>query len=217
MTFKKGDIVKIKQGVLDPDFGDDIGGWQGYVSDVVDDDFVCIALDSISLSECPAEYITKCEEDGLDWEQMYLSANDVEIASQRDTTADLNDTREAMHLKHKWDYLGKSSKRIHEVLKGANITNENEVMDAWEQYLREKLSFPFEAEISQYQDKGTLQQGDKIRIHGIVGSDDLYGVLVKLRFGRKVYHFPLCDIVAGDKKTHNYMILDDYSIWFANR
>ena len=79
MVFKKGNIVKVKQGVLDPDFGDDIGGWQGKISDV-DGDLVCIDLDSITLSKCPDKYIQWCEEDGLDWEQIYLSNEDIEPA-----------------------------------------------------------------------------------------------------------------------------------------
>ena len=216
MAFKKGDIVKVKQGVLDPDFGGDIGGWQGNVSDV-DDDVVCIALDSISLSECPAEYITKCEKDGLDWEQIYLPTDDVESAILRDTVADLSDTIGAMHLKHKWDHLGKSCERIHEVFKNTKITDEEELMDAWEQYLKNNLSFPFAAEISEYQNQGPLQQGDKIRIHGVIGNDEHYGVFVKLRLGKRAFDFPLCDIAVGDKNTNNYLIVDDYSVWFANR
>ena len=67
MAFKAGDIVKVKQGVLDPDFGGDISGWQGQVSEV-DGDIVCIDLDNITLSNCPDKYIQRCEEDGLDWE-----------------------------------------------------------------------------------------------------------------------------------------------------
>lgn len=217
MVFKKGDIVKVRQGVRDPDFGDDIGGWQGKISDV-DGDLVCIDWDNTTLSNCPDEYIQRCEEDGLDWEKMYLSVKEIEPAIPRITNANLTDIKETIVLKHKWDHLGESiSRRIHEVLKNVKITDEDEVMDAWEQYLRDKLSFPFDGKISQYQNRGPLQQGDKIRIHGIVCSDELYGVLVKSRFDRKVFHFPLCIIEVGDKNTNNYLIVDDYSVWFANR
>ena len=88
MAFKEGDIVKVKQGVIDPDFGGDIGGWQGKISEV-DGDIVCIDWDSITLSNCPDEYIQRSEEDGLDWEQMYLSIEDIEIAIPRITPANL--------------------------------------------------------------------------------------------------------------------------------
>lgn len=88
---------------------------------------------------------------------------------------------------------------------------------AWEKYLNESLSFPLEAEISDCQTGGPLQHGDRIRIHSILGSEDLYGVIVKLRSGRKIYHFPLCDIEVLDEKSKNYQLVDDYRDWFANR
>ena len=62
-----------------------------------------------------------------------------------------------------------------------------------------------------------MQQGDKIRVHSIWGYDDLYGVIVKFRYGRKVYHFPLCDIEVLDEKPTNFEIILDYRYWFANR
>ncbi len=77
MVFKKGDIVKVRQGVRDPDFDGDICGWQGKVSGV-DGDLVCIDWDNTTLSNCPKEYIQRSEKDGLDWEQMYLPVEDVE-------------------------------------------------------------------------------------------------------------------------------------------
>ena len=89
--------------------------------------------------------------------------------------------------------------------------------NAWENYLTEKLDFPFDAEISEYQNKGPLQQGDKIRIHGILESDDLYGVLVRLRLERKGYHFPLSDIEPLDKTSSNYNTSNAYKNWFVNR
>lgn len=217
MALKEGDIVKVKKGVLDPDFGNVIGGWQGEVSGV-DGDLVCVEWDKITLSECPEKYIQRCEESGLDWEQIYLSVEDIEPAIPRITPAVLNDIKEVIHLKHQWDYLGEStSKRIRKVLKDTNITDEDDVMGAWEQYLSNQLSFPFNAEISEYQDRGPLQQGDKIRIHDLIGSDDHYGILVKLRLGKNVYHYPLCIIRVKDKKSSNYKMVNDYSIWFSNR
>lgn len=203
--------------MLDPDFGNAIGGWQGEVSGV-DGDLVCVEWDKITLLECPEKYIQRCEESGLDWEQIYLSVEDIEPAIPRITPAVLNDIKEVIHLKHQWDYLGEStSKRIRKVLKDASITDEDDVMGAWEQYLSNQLSLPFNAEISEYQDIGPLQQGDKIRIHDLIGSDDHYGILVKLRLGKNVYHYPLCSIRVKDKKSSNYKMVDDYSIWFSNR
>ena len=86
-----------------------------------------------------------------------------------------------------------------------------------EKYLNDNLSFPFDAEISEFQDEGPLQEGDKIRVHGLMSFDYLYLILVKIRLSRKVYHSPLCDIEDCDKNSENFKIIDDYCVWFANR
>ena len=53
--FQIGDTVRVKPGTIDPDFGFEIGGWHGQVTEI-DDDLVCIELDSITLSEIPDKY-----------------------------------------------------------------------------------------------------------------------------------------------------------------
>lgn len=217
MAFKEGDIVKVRQGVLDPDFGGNIGGWQGQVSEV-DGDIVCIDWDSITLSNCPDEYIQRCEEDGLDWEQIYLSTGDVEPAIPRITPAVLTGIKEATHIKHQWDHLGEAiCKRINEVFEQADGTDEYAMVRAWEQYVTNNLSFPFDAEIITDQDNVPLQQGDKIRVDGIIVTDDHYGVIINLKQGKKCFNFPLCNIRVTDKNSNDYQIVNDYSVWFVNK
>ena len=36
-NFQVGDSVKVKNGTKDPDFGIDIGGWQGQISEIDND------------------------------------------------------------------------------------------------------------------------------------------------------------------------------------
>ena len=47
--------------------------------------------------------------------------------------------------------------------------------------------------------------------------DDLYGVIVRLAYGRRKYDFPLCDLEVTDKRSPNDQIVKDYAVWFANR
>ena len=216
IKFKVGDSVKVKNGIKDPDFGIDISGWQGQISET-DNDIICITWDSVTLSNYPDKYITQCEEEGLDWETIYLENEDIELAVPRNTGTDLIQKRQEIQSKHRWDYLGDSGKRINKVLKHIDPDDDLAAFEAWEKYLNESLSFPFEAEISDNQNRGPLQQGDRIRVHSIFGNEDLYGVIIKLRSGRKVYHFPLCDIEVSDQKSKNYQLVDDYRDWFANR
>ncbi|MBW1748560.1 MAG: hypothetical protein JRJ34_09225 [Deltaproteobacteria bacterium] len=86
-----------------------------------------------------------------------------------------------------WEAL---AKKISKVLKNIDTDDNLAAFEAWEKYLNRSLSFPFETKISDCQTKGPLQQGDNIRIHSIWGNEDLYGVIVKLRYDRKTFHFP---------------------------
>jgi len=214
--FKIGDIVSVKQGTIDPDFGFEIGSWHGQVTEI-EDELVFIELDSITLSEIPDKYFTKCEIDGLDWKRIYLGLNEVELSERRGSEEDLAAIRKEIEFNHQWDDLGNSGKIVSEVLKNIDPGDESKVLKAWKNYLNENLSFPFDGKIAQYQNKGPLQQGDKIRIHGLLGYEDGYGVIVKLRFGRKAYHFPLSDIETVGKTSENEKIIETYREWFVNR
>ena len=214
--FQVGDFAKVKNGTRDPDFGIDIGGWQGQISEI-DNEIICIVWDSVALSAFPDQYISQCEKEGLDWERIYLETKEVELAVPSNNGNDLIQKRQEIHSKHRWDYLGDTGRRIRKVLEHIDPNDDLAAFNAWEKYLNESLSFPFKAEISDYQTKGPLQQGDKIRIHSIWGNDDLYGVIVKVRYGRKVYHCPLCDVEVLGETSKNFQVVVDYKNWFANR
>lgn len=62
-----------------------------------------------------------------------------------------------------------------------------------------------------------MQSGDRVKVTGFEGVEDLYGVLVNIKAGSGAYLFPLCDLKAADKKTANYPLTEDYAVWFANR
>lgn len=88
---------------------------------------------------------------------------------------------------------------------------------AWDEYLKKALELPFSTEVFEYQERGALQEGDIVVVKEFKLVDDLYGIIVKVSFGKKEYYFPLCDLEVSDKKSKNYELLDDYSVWFANR
>jgi hypothetical protein len=88
---------------------------------------------------------------------------------------------------------------------------------AWQEYLEAHLKLPFEAVVSEYQERGPLQDGDLVKVVGFEGVEDLYGVLVNIKAGRNAYVFPLCDLKAANEKSANYTLTDDYAVWFANR
>ena len=89
--FKEGDSVVVKPGIVDPDFGIEIGGWQGRVLGIEPGggDTVLICWDSITLKNMSSSVIEQSEEQGLDWTKMYLEAQEVELTSPRDTEEDV--------------------------------------------------------------------------------------------------------------------------------
>jgi len=214
MTLGIGDSVKVKEGIMCPD--DDsmcIGGWQGRVFTVEkNDNIVGIRWDSITLKQLPLEYIKKSEEEGLDWTEMYLSVSEIEPASSRDSETTANDVREEMEGKFYWLGMGKEGERIFKI-----IADADDEVETWNSHLVQAIAFPFEAKVNDPQDEGPLDDGDKVRVHGITEADEHYGILVDVSRGRHHFVFPVCDLTVWDRKSPNYTPVKDYCVWFANR
>ncbi len=116
-----------------------------------------------------------------------------------------------------WPGPDDEDKRIQAVLDRIDPDDEMEALDVWEEHLEENMSFPFEAEISEWQDRGPLRTGERVKVKSIVEADDHYGILVEVRRGREKFIFPLCDLEVMDKQSPNYQFVMDYAVWFANR
>ena len=117
-----------------------------------------------------------------------------------------------------WLGIEPEGEHIQEVVNAAeDSTDEWSVMLAWEEHLRRNLEFPFEAEINEFQEYGPLQAGDRLTALGIEDVDDLYGVIVSCRRGRRRYDCPLADLAAVDENSPNAQPVQDYGVWFANR
>ena len=212
VRFKNGDSVKVKKNVMCPD--DDslcMGGWQGRIFEI--EETIGIRWDSITLKQLPLDYIRQSEKEGLGWTEMYLDADEIEPASPRDTEAEAEKVAEELESKFQWlDSDDEENRRIYKVIADAEEPDE-----AWNDYLTKLLVFPFEAEVSEPQDRGPLDCGDVVQVHEIEDVDDLYGILVKVSQGRRRFVFPLCDLNATDKKSPNYTPVKDYCVWFADR
>lgn len=90
-------------------------------------------------------------------------------------------------------------------------------LNAWEEYLASRLSFPFEAEVAEFQESGPFRGGDHVQVVRISQVVDLYGVMVHVQVKGGHYNFALCDLQVVDRRSPNHQILDDYAVWFANR
>lgn len=217
-NFKVGSCIKVKKGITDPDSNVDLSGWQGRVLEIDEKrsgrPLLLVAWDSHTLRSMPQSYLEESEIEGLDWQQFYLEADDVEQVQYEDTQKDVDDAVREITSRIGWYSFGEEGKRIQKVLSGAK--NEWEAFEAWERYLEENLRFPFEAEVSEYQGKGRLRQGDRLKVVSISAVDDLYGIIVACRWGSRKLDFPLCDLAVKCYNANKQMV-SDYAVWFANR
>jgi hypothetical protein len=212
MRLNVGDSVKVKEGISCPDHDSiSISGWQGRIIEI-DGDMIGIGWDSITLKQIPPGYIKECEKEGLCWTEMYLGINEIEQASPRDTESEAEQMADALESKFQWIGGDAEDQHIYKVIADADDPDE-----AWHDYLKKMLAFPFEAKVSEPQDKGPLRSGDTVQVLEIDDVNDLYGILVKVSQGRRRFISPLCDLAATDKKSANYLPVNDYSVWFANR
>lgn len=221
LGLKAGDSVAVKPGVSDPDTGHDISGWQGRITDIGPGEedgsvIVTIEWDSPTLNSMPAWLIERCEKEGLDWATMNLDIREVERSMPRDRPEDVVRAKKKIEQQHLTGEA-EQDRRIAQVLAEVDPDDEGTALDAWDEYLVQNLTFPFEAEIAEFQEHGPLRAGDRVQVMDISGLDDLYGILVRVRAKRGEYDFPLCDLEVVDHRSPNYQVVDDYAVWFANR
>lgn len=212
--FKVGDVVRVRKGVMDPDFEDRcIEDWQGVIYLTQEDpDLVGIEWDSFTLDQMPDSIIKQSQEENLDYTRILLKPDDVITAESRDSPEDVERVRERIERDTHWLFLGEEGERIQEILYNIDPEDYGASFKAWEAYFEKTLSFPFEAVVSEYQDQGPLRAGDKVLVQKIGLVDDLYGIIVDIEGGA----FPLCDLRALDKDSPNFQPLRDYAMWFAN-
>ena len=147
----------------------------------------------------------------MGWSEMYLSADELVPVSPRDSEETADQVREEMESTSHWLGEGEEGERILKV-----ITDAEDEIEAWNNHLAQVLTFPFDAEVGEPQDKGPLDCGDHVQVNGIADADETYGILVNVTCGRERFVFPLCDLTVRDRKSPNYMPVRDYCVWFAN-
>jgi hypothetical protein len=89
----------------------------------------------------------------------------------------------------------------------------------WIGWLSDRLSFPFEVVRIDDDDKFMVFGGDdsepfridhKMKALAVESEEDLYGVIIKVREGRRTGYVPLLDVEVTDKKSPNYEIVEAY-------
>ena len=218
MKLKVGDVVVVKSGVTDPDMDYKIEGWQGRISEIdPENNLICIVWDRLTLSQMSGKIIDRCEEEGMDWTSIYLRPEDVEPAGSHDNPKQVEEIAAALERKHRWSHLGEKGYRIQGILADVGTASDRAFFEAWEKHFRKALKFPFDATVSEMQERGPFREGDTVTVLRLEGSDDLCGVLVSLQSKRGKHIFPLCDLEVKNTASPNCQPVSDYSVWFSNR
>ncbi len=236
MKYKVGDIVKVKEGIKDPDFEDsDISNWQGEIvefdeAELNDDEVVfLIKWDNTTLNQMSDEYLERVELEGFSASEMYLGESDVEFAEPR-PDEDLVERNIVV--------LDEQEKRIAEVLGDTDIDYSDEKLEKYRKFLEANLNpnllltgredFPWEERfLFGYGDKYEYKEmkktrpscKDLFRFMAIEDEiDDRWKLVAKVKrlSDRKFFSIPLCDLEPKDEECPDYQILKDYSSWITN-
>jgi hypothetical protein len=96
----------------------------------------------------------------------------------------------------------------------------------WESWLSAQLSFPFEVRREEDEDDAyftdiashqPFRLGHTMKVLGIEDEDDWYGIIVRVREGRRTGYVPLADVEVTSRSDPNFWPVREYVVWFANR
>ena len=97
----------------------------------------------------------------------------------------------------------------------------------WPVWLKDHLTFPFTVERLEDEDDAyftdvakhhPFRLGHIMKVINIEPEeDDLYGIIVQVREGRRKGYVPLCDFEVSARADRNFWPVREYVVWFANR
>jgi len=212
------DVVKVRDGFYDSELGVDMSGWHGRVSKLYPEEGnALIAFDSLTLLDLPSSYIEQCEEEGYSWSEYGYGLDDLSKTEARDTLSGVLTVLKDLQKRYQYSHLGEEGREINKIFLSIDPDGTMVPLDVWGTYLQQNLTFPFEALVDEWQERGSLRAGDKMRVSQIEMADEWYGLIIKAKRGRQQIHFPLCDLAATDKDSPNFDLIDLYRTWFANQ
>ena len=239
---KKGDNVKVKQGILDPDLNQfDMSGWQGRITNITSDnesDLIEIAWDSITLKQLPNEFIENSIEDGYDYSVMSLEKDDVELTKPRDKESDVEKQKKTIENHYHNIAFDEHEKRIAAILSTDDLSVTEEKQNVYLDYLQSNIQkqiiltgredFTWEEKYlfggwskKEYEELKKTQASytDKFEfIELLEDIDEMYGLLAKVKrvTDKKQFILPLWDLKCINKNSKTYKLISDYSFWMTN-
>jgi hypothetical protein len=107
-------------------------------------------------------------------------------------------------------------KIIKEVLGSSKSEKRKHIEQAWFDYMKENLEFPFEAEVNLASYSEVLSDGDVVKVKDLDNMFDMYGMIMKIKKERETYYIPLLELDLIDRKSKNYKIINAFLEWSEN-
>src|SRR3954468_11263995 len=212
--FQPGMKVRVRHGVLDPDFPDiPLGSWAGTVKEVEQakgETTYLIAWDRATLRGMHPVYRKRCERDGLELESMWLGEEDLETDDGTRVPIEQPTSIVTEPLSEK-----DQDDRVRMAL---GLTHDDPLPDvspkwlrAYHRYLKVHLKLPFKA---RYESDGTSLTVHRLPEPKEYDLDDEYGLLCEARGRHGPFDVPLAEL--DEAGSGNRRLVGDYGYWFGN-
>ena len=94
--------------------------------------------------------------------------------------------------------------------------NEWEQLTVLEAFLEEHLDFPFRAVCDVLPEQGSyaIVAGDRVMVVGLLEADNQWGVMVRVRKGKRFFRCPLFRLLPKNLTILQKEAVNDYRAWF---
>jgi Calcium binding len=98
----------------------------------------------------------------------------------------------------------------------SDCQNEWEQLTALEAFLEEHLNFPFRAVCDVPPEQGSygIVAGDRVMVLGLLEADQRWGVMVRVRKGKRFFRCPLSRLLPKQLPALQKEAVNDYRAWF---
>ncbi len=211
--FQVGNRVRVKYGVIVPDFPDiPLGGWTGTVTEVeqTDDQITYeIKWNKRTLNGMHPVYRKRCERDGFEMESMWLGEEDLEPDDGTPVSMEQPTQIKTLPLSEK-----DQDDRVRMAL---GLTHDDPLPEvslktllAYYRYLAASLKFPFKA---RFESDGTTLTVNRLFDPKEYELDEEEGLLCEARDREQSFPVPLFEL---DDAVGNRKLVGDYGYWFWN-
>ena len=207
--FQPGEKVRVRQGVKDNDYPDmPLGGWAGTIAEVNDDGIYTVRWSKETMASIHPVFKKRCEKDGLEFDQYWLGADDLEpdAGGQLEIEQPKKITAEPLSSKDQDDRI----RMVFGLTSNDPLPDvDDETLETYHEHLSKNLVFPFTAHPERVKVIGLGDPDDEPMI------DETYGILCQARLEGQIVTVPFGELEDAKGKP-NRQLIEDYCYWFHN-